>query len=741
MMSVFRKKPRVKPALKKGVAKVPVVMQLEALECGAASLCMAMAYFGRWVPLEQLRKECGVSRDGSNLFWVRQVARNYGLKAEAMRATAEALRDEGSFPCIAFWQAAHFVVVDGFKGNSVYLNDPARGKVKMPLEEFKTFYSGVCLLLEPTEKFEPGGAPESILGFARERLKGALPLFLLVFLTTLITAAAGILTPAFGRFFVDRLLTGRWLQWTFPFFCLLGVMNLFQVLSVWTHTHVMYKLQGKLGVVASTSFLWHVLRLPVEFFTQRMAGDIVQRQQANQDIAATLVNTFAPVLLNAAAAAANLLLMIDYSPLLASVGLASVAGNLALARVISSARLDITRVQMRDMGQLNGITLSGIDMIETIKSAGAENGFFSRWADTQARCNAQMVKYVRLNQSLGQLPPLVSLLTSNLVLFLGVRLIMDGQWTLGLLSAFNGYLTALSAPATALVNATQSIQEMRTNMERVQDVFKYPTDVSYGDGNARRDREPGKLSGLVELKGVTFGYNHLEAPLLRDFSLRLEPGRSVALVGRSGCGKSTVAKLMTGLYQPWGGEVLFDGKPISQISRNVFTGSVACVDQDITLFEDTVADNVRLWDKSIENFEIVLAARDADIHNDIVQRNGDYYAHVTEGGRNFSGGQRQRLEIARALAQDPRIIIMDEASSALDTQSERKVVQAIEDRGISRVIISHRLSIVRNCDEIVVMNAGQIVDRGRHEELMGRCDEYREMIATDGMSERRRPGE
>ncbi len=731
MMSAFRKKLRVRPALKKGVARVPLVMQLEALECGAASLCMAMAYFGRWVPLEQLRKECGVSRDGSNLFWVRQVARNYGLKAEAMRATAEALRDEGSFPCIAFWRASHFVVVDGFRGNTVYLNDPARGKVRMPLEEFKKSYSGICLLLEPTERFEPGGAPESILGFARERLKGTLPLFLLVFLTTLITAAAGILTPAFGRFFVDRLLTGRWLQWTFPFFLLLGTMNLLQVLSVWTHTRVMYRLQGKLAVVASTSFLWHVLRLPVEFFAQRMAGDIVQRQQANQDIAATLANTFAPVLLNAAAVAVNLLIMIDYSPLLASVGLASVAGNLILARVISAARLDLTRVQMRDMGQLNGITLSGIDMIETIKSAGAENGFFSRWADTQARCNAQMVKSVRINLSLGQLPPLVSLLTSNLVLFLGVRLIMNGQWTMGILSAFNGYLAAFSAPATALINATQSIQEMRTNMERVQDVFRYPTDISYENGNTRRDGEAGKLSGLVEMKNVIFGYNHMEEPMLRDFSLRLEPGRSVALVGRSGCGKSTVAKLMMGLYQPWSGEVLFDGKPVSQISRNVFTGSVACVDQEITLFEDTVANNIRLWDKSIENFEIVLAARDAGIHNDIVQRDGDYYAHVSEWGRNFSGGQRQRLEIARALAQDPRVIILDEATSALDTQTESEVARAIENRGISRVIISHRLSIVRNCDEIVVMKAGQIVDRGRHEELMERCDEYREMIAGE----------
>ena len=730
-MFALRRKPRVRPAVKKGVANVPVVMQLEALECGAASLCMALAYFGRWVPLEQLRKECGVSRDGSNLFWVRHVARDYGLKADAMRATPEGLRDEGRFPCIAFWQACHFVVVDGFRGKSVYLNDPARGKVKMPLEEFEKSYSGICLFLEPTEKFEPGGAPESILGFARERLKGTLPLFSLVILTTLISSLAGILTPAFSRFFVDRLLTGQWLQWSFPFFALLGIMSTCQVLSVWVRTSVMYKLQGKLAIIASTSLLWHILRLPVEFFTQRMSGDIVQRQQSNQDIAFTLINTFAPLLLDAAAVAINLFIMFDYSPLLAGVGLTAVVGNLILARVISTARLNITRVQMRDMGQLNGIMMSGIDMIETIKSAGAENGYFSRWAGTQANCNAQMVKYVRLNQTLGQLPPLVSLLTADLVLFLGVRLIMDGQWTLGLLSAFNGHLSAFSAPAMSLINATQSLQEMRTNMERVQDVLKYPTDVSYENEVHNDDRESGKLSGPVELKDVTFGYNHLEEPLLRGFSMRLEPGRSVALVGRSGCGKSTIAKLLTGLYQPWSGEVLFDGKPISQISRSVFTGSVACVDQEITLFEDTVGNNIRLWDMSIEDFDILLAAKDASIHDEIIQREGDYYAHVAEGGKNFSGGQRQRLEIARVLAQDPTIIILDEATSALDTQTEREVVRSIEERGISRIIISHRLSIVRHCDEIIVMNAGQVIDRGRHEELMERCDYYREMIAGE----------
>ena len=730
-MSVFRKSTKTAAPVRNGVAKVPVVMQMEALECGAAALCMVMAYFGRWVPLEKLRKECGVTRDGTNLFWLRQAAMDYGLKAEAVKEPAEALRDEGIFPCIVFWQACHFAVVNGFKGDSVFLNDPASGKVRLPFEEFKRSYSGICLFLEPTEKFEPGGAPESILGFARERLRGTLTMFMLVILTTLIASLAGLLTPAFSRFFVDKLLTGKYPHWSIPFFVVLAAVSICQILSVWIKTNVMYKLQGKMAIIANTSLLWHILRLPLDFFTQRMAGDIVLRQQSNHEITATLIDTFAPLLLDASAIAINLFIMIDYSPTLAWIGIMAVLGNLILARVISAKRLDITRVQMRDAGKLNGLTLTGIDMIETIKSAGAENGFFGRWADCQADCNAQNVKYVQLNQSLGQLPPLVSLLTSNMVLFLGVKLIMSGQWTIGLLSAFNGYLSAFSAPASALIAATQSLQEMRTNMERIQDVLKYPTDTIYDGKEVLHGVEKGKLTGLVEIKDLTFGYNRLEPPLIHNFSLQLEPGRSVAIVGGSGCGKSTVAKLMMGLYQPWSGEILFDGKPSSQISRNVFTNSVACVDQNVTLFEDTVANNIRLWDKSIVDFDVILAARDAGIHSDIIRRDGDYHAPVAEGGRNFSSGQCQRIEIARVLAQDPSIIILDEATSALDTETEHRVIQFITNRNISRVIISHRLSIVRNCDEIIVMRNGEVEDRGRHEELMGRCGYYRELIAWE----------
>ena len=714
---------------RKSIADVPVVMQLEALECGAASLAMVMAYHGLWIPLEQLRQECGVSRDGSNLKSIHAVAKKYKLNPKAFKATAEVLRKHDSFPCIIFWEFNHFVVLDGFKGDKVYLNDPARGKVSITFEEFKKSYSGICMMFAPSEDFEKGGKPASILKFALQRLTGTLPAFVMVAITTLIAALTGLLLPAFGRFFVDNILTAKTPQLAGGFFVLLGLVILAQCASLVINAVCMLRIQGRTAGVANASFLWHILRLPVEFFEQRMAGDIASRQQSNQNITSTLINTFTPLLLNSAAMIFNLLIMIDYSPVLALAGVASVCINLLLARLISKQRINITRVQMRDNANLQGATVSGIDMIETIKSAGAENGFFTRWSGFQANANAQAVKFARLNTTLGQIPPLVSLLMSNLILFLGVRLIIQGEWTIGLVYAFNGYLTAFSNPAAQLINAGTQLQEMRTQMERVQDVFKYP--LAEGLSGELPDEDLAKLSGLVEMRNVSFGYNRLEPPILRNFSLTVEPGSSVAIVGPSGCGKSTTAKLLTGLYPAWEGEILFDGRPISAVNRSVFTGSVACVTQDVTLFEDTIADNIRMWDKSIENFEVVLAARDAAIHDEIVQREGDYSAPVSEGGRNLSGGQRQRIEIAGVLAQDPTVIIMDEATSALDSQTEYKIMTAIAARGITRIIISHRLSIIRDCDEIIVMKQGEILDRGTHAELMGRCEYYAELITNE----------
>lgn len=721
----------IKQPIQNGAAKVPVVMQMEALECGAASLAMILAYYEKWIPLEQVRADCGVSRDGSNAKNVLKAARSYGLIAKGYRYEPEDLKKTGKFPCIIHWNFNHFVVLDGFKGNKAYLNDPAKGSYSVSMEAFDKAFTGICLMFEPSENFEPGGKPKSVLGFAKKRLEGAGTAVAFVVLTTVITSLLGIINPAFSRIFLDRLLTGKNPEWFLPFIFALAGFGIVQLVAGWIQTVYSLKINGKLSALGSTGYMWKVLRMPMEFFSQRMAGDIQQRQAMNASIAQTMVQTFAPLALNTAMMFFYLIVMIRYSMVLTLVGIASILINVLVSRMISKKRMNVTRVQMRDSGKLAGATVAGIEMIETIKASGAENGYFEKWAGYQASVNTQQVKFQKINQYLGMIPSLVSSLANTAVLILGVSFTINGDFTVGAIMAFQGFLLSFSAPAQTLISAMQTLQEMQTQMERVEDVMEYPTDVNYDQDEISEDADYDKLSGNVELKNVTFGYSRLGEPLIRDFHLTLKTGSRVAFVGASGCGKSTLSKLISGLYQPWSGEILFDGKPMGEIDRSVFTGSLAVVDQDIILFEDTIANNIRMWDSSIEDFEVIMAARDAQIHEDIMQREGGYNYRITEGGKDFSGGQRQRMEIARVLAQDPTIIILDEATSALDAKTEYEVVKSIKDRGITCIVVAHRLSTIRDCDEIIVLDNGVVVERGTHEELYAKGGVYTQLVTSE----------
>ena len=722
---------KIKTPVTKGVAKVPVVMQMEALECGAACLAMVMAYYGKWEPLEQVRLDCGVSRDGSNAKNVLLAARSYGFTAQGFRCEVSAVREKMSFPCILHWNFNHFVVLCGFKGKYAYINDPARGQVKVTMEEFDRSFTGVCLALSPGEGFAPGGRRKSTLAFARKRLQGAGAAVLFVTLSSIIGYLFGVINPVFSRFFLDRLLTGENRELLAPFLGLMGTLALVQLAVAWVQSVYSLKINGKLALVGSSSYMWKILRLPLEFFSQRMAGDILQRQGTNAAIAGTLVNTFAPLLLNTVMMLFYLTVMLRYSVALTLVGLVTIVLNLAVSRLISAKRVNITRVQMRDSGKLAAATVSGIQMAETIKASGAENGYFQKWAGYQASVNSASVRFAKTGVWLGLISSLFSSLANSAVLVLGVYLAMRGQFTLGMILSFQGFLSAFMAPAETLISAGQTIQEMRTEMERVEDVMEYPADPNFRDAPLSEQTDYAKLRGEVELKDVSFGYSRLGKPLIQHFSMHMQPGSRVAFVGSSGCGKSTLSKLISGLYQPWSGEILFDGKPLRDIDRSVFTGSVAVVDQDIVLFEDTIANNIKMWDASIEDFEMILAARDAQIYDDIMARDGGFYGKLIEGGRDLSGGQRQRLEITRVLAQDPSVIILDEATSALDAKTEYDLVKAVKERGITCIVIAHRLSTIRDCDEIIVLDRGNVVERGTHEELYARGGFYTELVSND----------
>ena len=678
-----------------------------------------------------MRLDCGVSRDGSNAKNILVAARSYGFEAQGLKCEVDALKTGVAFPCIIHWNFNHFVVLDGFKGNYAYLNDPARGEVRVTMEEFDKAFTGVCLQITPGEGFEPGGKPKSTLEFARKRLAGAGVAVAFVMLSTVVGYLFGIINPMFTRFFMDRLLTGENRDLLMPFLLLLALMGVAQVVICRVQSIYSLKINGKMALIGSSTFVWKILRMPVEFFTQRMAGDILQRLGSNASIASTLVNTFAPLLLNTLMMVFYLVVMLRYSVLLTIVGIVAIMLNILVSQIVSAKRVNITRVQMRDSGKLSSATVSGIQMIETIKSSGAENGYFRKWAGYQASVNTQNVRYARLNQYLGVIPGFLSTIANATVMVLGVWLAMNGHFTLGMISAFSGFLKSFMEPATMLISAGQTIQEMRTEMERIDDVMEYPTDSNFADDPVSDDVDYSKLKGKIEIKNITFGYSRLAPPLINDFSMSMEPGSRVAFVGTSGCGKSTLSKLISGLYQPWSGEILFDGKPVSEIDRNVFTGSVAVVDQEIVLFEDTIANNIKMWDNSIEDFEMILAARDAQIYDDIMARDGGFYGKLIEGGNDLSGGQRQRIEIARVLAQDPSVIIMDEATSALDAKTEYELVKAVKDRGITCIVIAHRLSTIRDCDEIIVLDKGVVVERGTHDELYAKGGFYTELISSD----------
>ncbi len=718
----------------KGVAKVPQIMQMESLECGAACLAMILAYYGRWEPLEKVREQCGVSRDGSKAANILKAARSYGLEAEGASGDVDALREGATFPCVIFWNFNHFVVLDGFRGEYAYINDPARGEIKVAMDEFEESFTGVVLLFQTTDAFEKGGQKPSTLRYARERLSGMGAPIAFVMLTAALMSLAGIANTSMGQVFMDRILTGENPDWLVPLLvCLLLMAVVTGAVSILNAVYLV-RIRGKIAVVSSSRFMRHLLHLPVRFYSQRMVGDLQQRQSSNETIAFALVTQIAPVLVNVVMLVLYLVVMLRHSVLLTAVGVSAVVINVLITRVVSKRRVNISRSTTANAGKKYSTGVSGIEMIETIKAAGAENSYFERWSGYQAAMNRDSVRAMRLNEYLGSLPGAFTSLANITVLVLGIWLIVRGEFTPGMLLAFTGFLSSFMSPVNQLTSLDQTMREMETQMERIEDVMNYEGDAPEGCddpkevANLKEAFGRAKLRGQVDLEGVTFGYSPLEPPLIEGFDLHVEPGQWVALVGPSGCGKSTLAKLVSGLYEPWSGSVGFDGVPIAKVPRPILRGSLSVVDQDTVVFDDTVSDNIKLWDDSIEDFEVVLACRDADIHDLVAGRVGGYSSRVLPGGRNFSGGQLQRLEIARALARDPSIVILDEATSALDARTEAKVIERIRERGITCIVVAHRLSTIRDCDEIIVLDAGKVVERGTHSQLLAADGAYAELV-------------
>lgn len=713
--------------------RTPTILQMEAVECGAAALAIVLAHFGRWVPLEELRIACGVSRDGSKASNMVKAARTYGLEAKGFKREPQSLRTLQP-PSILHWNFNHFLVLEGIHKGRVYLNDPAAGPRVVTEEELDEAFTGVVLTFKAAPDFQPRGEPPRLIPALKRRLRGAGAALAFVILAGLALVLPGLAVPVFSKVFIDSVLLENRDEWLRPLLLGMGIAALVTGAVTWLQQSYLLRLETRMSLAGSSHFLWHVLRLPVEFFNQRFAGDISNRVGINDRVAQLLSRDLAVNALGAGLIVFFALVLVQYDLVLTLVGIAVVSLNVAALRFVSRKRADGSRRLQQDHGKMVGTAIGGLQMIETLKATGGESDLFARWAGYQAKVVNARQDLERYTQILDAVPPLLVAVNSALILGIGGMRVMDGQITLGGLVAFQALMASFVAPVTRLVNLGGRLQTVEGDMARLDDVLRYRVDESVAAGEqegAPPEGDPVKLTGTLELRDVSFGYSRLDPPLIEGFNLTLRPGSRVALVGGSGSGKSTLARLVTGLYTPWSGEILFDGRRRDEVPRGVLTSSLATVDQSIFLFEGTVRDNLTLWDTTVPLPEVVAAARDACIHEDIAARPGGYDSAVDEGGANWSGGQRQRLEIARALVGRPSLLVLDEATSALDPTTEAQIDESLRRRGCTCLIVAHRLSTVRDADEILVLRKGKVVQRGTHDELKAMEGPYADLIRAE----------
>ncbi|HEY9619165.1 MAG TPA: NHLP family bacteriocin export ABC transporter peptidase/permease/ATPase subunit [Crinalium sp.] len=745
--------------------KTPTLLQMEAVECGAAALGIVLGYYGKYVPLAELREACGVSRDGVTAANVLKAARKYGLMAKGFKKHLDSV-SELRLPFIVFWHFNHFLVVEGFDKDRVYLNDPAAGPRKVTYQEFDEGYTGVVLVMEPESSFQRGGQKPSVVLALTRRLRGSVGALTYCVAAGFLLVAPNLVLPAFSQIFVDSVLVSGRLSWL-PYL-LFGMVLTVILQGVLTLLQLRYLrgLKIKLAVSMSSRFVWHVLRLPIGFYAQRFAGEISSRIGLNNDVADVLSGNLTTTLISSVMVIFYAIAMLQYDIVLTLIVVFFAVVNVLTLQWVSRQRVDANLRLAQEYGKVSGVAIAGLQSMETLKASGLESDFFSRWAGYYTKAINAQQELGLINRIMGLLPSLLSTLTVMSLLLIGGWRVMHGTLTIGMLIAFQLLMQSFQQPVNALVRFGGTLQNLQGNLQRLDDVLSNEVDVQLERSNhtttssvsssVENQRELStstpssservepyvpqfaipsyRLQGYIDLKAITFGYSPLEAPLIENFDLSIKPGQRVALVGGSGSGKSTLAKVIAGLYQPWSGEIYFDGVPRRDVPRSVLTNSIAVVEQEILMFAGTVRDNLTLWDTTVPDYALQQACQDAAIHDVVISIPGGYDAPLLEGATNLSGGQRQRLEIAKALVNRPSILIMDEATSALDTETEKFIDQRLRQRGCTCLIVAHRLSTIRDADEIIVLDRGKVVQRGSHDELWQQPGYYAQLIRSEGES-------
>ena len=707
--------------------KTKTIYQMEMTECGAASLGMILLYYGCYIPLEQLRVDTGVTRNGCNAYNILLGAENYGLRGKGIKTTSNNLKTK-KFPCIIHWESNHFVVLEGFSGNYAYINDPAQGRRRIPYEVFEKLFTGIALFFETTDSFQKKKRQTTVLKALLERAavqkEGIAALVIMGSLLLL----PGVLIPTLSRVFVDRILSAGETHYAVTLAVVMLCALLFQTALGVYQSFIRERISRKLTILSSRNLTEHILKLPISFFEQRYLGDVMKRTESNNKINNFLINDFCGLVLELLTAAVYFVILLKQSYILTLTGFMGIILDIFISRLRVKAVSDLSERQAADGGRLIGMLISGLSISRTLKASGIESDFAERLAEQETKIADAELKSSRIQGVIDALCGVIQSLSDVLMLIIGAYLIIGGALTPGALAAFIALFSMLSGPVKTMVNFSGKIQMMQADLNRVEDVERHETAHTFNKDKDRLITAGGKLTGETEAVHLSFGYSRLDDPIIKDVSFSLIPGKTIALVGGSGSGKSTIGKLISGMYLPWDGEILFDGVSMQQTPENIINASVSTVSQNVVLFGGTIRDNLTMWNKNILEEDMIHAAKDACIHETIMEKTGAYEYILSENGHNFSGGQRQRLEIARALAINPSILIMDEATSALDPVTEKEIIDNIKRRGITCVIIAHRLSAIRDCDEILVMQDGMIVQRGSHEELKSQEGYYKELV-------------
>ncbi len=781
---------RLFPFLSKKHVRTPTIIQMEITECGAAALTIMLGYYDCYVPLEKMRIECGVSRDGSNAENIIKAARRRGMEAYGIETQSIDALNDLKLPFIVHWNFNHFVIVEGIRKNKYYLNDPATGPRTVTRDEFDQSFTGIALVCKPKKEFKKEGEPFSVYRALLNRLKGEGSSFSFIVLASLLLVIPGIMIPGFSKIFIDDILVRQFHDWLPPLLLGLLITTILMAVLTWLQRYQLLMMQIKIMVNASAKFVWHVLRLPISFFQQRFIGDVQERLGANSRIAELLSGelTSSAVSLVTVIFYGIIMVLLDWQ-LSIFVIIVAIA-NMILLYYIARKIADINRVFLQERGRLTGIAMNGLEIIETLKGMGLENYFFSRWATQHSKIINSQQRIILFNQVVSIFPTLLYGFLTVTILGYGCWQIMNGYLTVGTLVAFQALAMSFNAPIMTLLGLASRLQQIRGDLARLKDVEQHPIDPRFGDKKQTLENEKLKMkndleedSSLFSVQGsgskdgnsqkiypwidralteqqqakikvraadlpeekkethteiaqkgnlillkVKFGYSVLEEPLIKDLNLTLKSGKSIAIVGATGSGKSTIAKLICGLYQPWAGEIILNNKTLKEVSSEILAKTLAFVDQDIMLFEGTVLDNLTLWKENYDIDALQKVLSDACLL-DVVNERGGLNSRLIARGANFSSGEKQRLEIARALLNQPKILVLDEATSDLDAITEEQICNNIKKRGCSLFIISHRLSAIRDCDEILVLNKGDIIEHGTHTELLKLNGQYRQLVS------------